>query len=329
MKPFTPRDIPGRNCIQMSMENILFYMNYELPVYKQLSLTYAFNSKDLGRFYSGFFTLKEEMKWINNINIQVKQANDSLIFISSVKELLNEKIPVVIFVNPFVLKYSTNYQRRNVPHTITLVGYEGDTFKIIDDAQNFQGDIFLDELLEAISKAKHKYRYLYFPKEQVFKDIGEQHILDVIKKNTTSLKGNLDQINPDIPIELQTINGIKSIDKFIEDSNLFLDKIYEHENKNFFLDEIYRGIYGVSNQHFIYSEFLSKTSHLTSMVVSEITNLLNVLSQEWKIVAIMFMKSRYRMSKNFNESLIRKMEEIKCLEEELVQKSEKLLFQYV
>lgn len=328
MKSLIPRNIPGRNCLEMSLENILTFMNYELPVYKQLSFTYAFDSKEMGRFYSGFLSLKEELKWINNIVIQINEATDPLTFISSVKELLNEDIPTVIFVNPFFLEYSNNYQRRSVPHTITLVGYIENDYYIIDDVQNFQDKISLDELIEAASKAKYKYSYLYVPKKQILRDTSELDILDVIRKNTASIKGNLSKNNPRIPTELQTITGIKSIEKFIEDCKLLLTKIYQHENKNLLLDEIYRGVYGISNQHFMYSEFLYKNKHLIPINLSQITNSLNFLSQEWKIVAIMFMKSSYRNIKDLDKSIVRKMEEIKYLEEELIQKSEEFLYNH-
>ncbi|MEC2074267.1 BtrH N-terminal domain-containing protein [Alkalihalophilus marmarensis] len=321
MIQISPREIPGRNCLQMSIENLLFYQGYTSPIYKQLSLTYAYDSQQLGRFYSGFYSIEAELKWINNINVTIQNTPDYDIFLYEITELLKSNTPVIIFVNPFYLKYSTNYQRRHVPHTITITGYEDDKFFIVDDVQIFRGSISSIEIIEAVKNAKYKYKYIYFPEEQTYNTIGCREVFEVIKQNTFSLKGEANIENSDISSKLQQINGIDSLEKFKSDLDSFLENIYLNDKKDEILDEIYRSIYGVSNQHFLYAEFLNTNKHLIPYDITEAIDSLNDLTQEWKIIAIMFMKSKYRKNDRLKISIQRKIDEIKLLTNIFLDKS--------
>jgi hypothetical protein len=279
----------------------------------------VYKENNPGKLYNSYISIEEELNWISNIGLVKKQCNIPSDFINQIRELINEGIPVIIFVDPIVLPYSRNYKTRSVTHTVTVIAYDKDSLTIIDDVQNFKGRVGIEDILQAAEMVQYRYQIIYLNKNKPNYNITEEDFKEVINRNTTALLGKSSKEHPEINQNMSVIMGVNGIEKFINDYREMPMSI----PKNVLFEELYRSLYGLSNQHALYAEFLSMSSYSNNHY-SKLIKVLHEISQEWKIAAIIIYKAKHKNDEELYKSMIRKIEEIVKYENELIMESERL-----
>jgi len=325
----------GVDCRHLSVFNLLNYKQYSHfeSVWKQCGLFYTKPTDDApGLLRSKYLNIEEEMHLVHNIDAFSLKTIDSQGFINDCLKSIKHNDPIIVYVDTYYLKGNFYFQKKHMLHTVILADVEDDIFTLVDDTfyQIYQLEK-TDFLKTANIKRddKYVYNYLTFSLKNA-KDILEtKDFLKVINQNKIYLSGDLKEeqlqklsnLHRDYPVK---ITGMNAITQFVKDYKYF-------ETEQEISQEIYYSLYlslmELANYHYRYFSFL-KFCKLKDPDIDELLDLLEDMSQEWRVSSNMMLKAMYKNDLNLFKRMLRKVENIKMNLQLTLERSAIILCKY-
>lgn len=336
-----PREQPkdGEDCFTLCISSILAYKGYSnfCSVWKQCGMIYTEqDDSKSGKLSPGYMATENDLDLIHQIKLRIFRENDQTKVVNHIKQLLQQGEPVIVWLDVFDMKYNSLYQLRHFAHCLLLSGYANEKFEYIDEFYHLKDSIEEQTLIQALDLSQTamieegtRYVYNVVDSNEAKTIIDQEDIHRIIQMNIDVMNNTyLSQITSDHGKPLANAEmGLIALDRYLANIAYCvadMDLLTDH-----FVEQMYENLSEMSNNRYLFTYFLEQGT-ANNPLLAELIQKYRYTAQRWKLASNMALKSQYvdgEKRQLMLERILRKLEDIRQLEYELVETSEWIIKQ--